>query len=103
MEKEERLERVRQRLKEWEAKQAVKSILDDILVAVARNRLVMEIRQILEEVTVKAIKEGKSRKLFSEMVEFGLLEEIKRKIAENEMERWDLESPPGDERSLGGC
>ena len=78
------MERVRLRLKAWQAKQAVKSILDSILMAVSRNRTVMEIKNILEEVTEVAEKEGKSRKLFSEMVEFGLIDNIKMKISMEE-------------------
>ena len=52
--------------------------------AVSRNRTVMEIKNILEEVTEEAEKEGKSRKLFSEMVEFGLIDNIKMKISMEE-------------------
>ena len=52
--------------------------------AVSKHRMMMEFKKILEEVIRKAEKEGKSRKLFSEMIEFGLIEEIKIKITEKE-------------------
>ena len=84
LEKEERLERVRLRMKAWEAKQAVKGILDGILVAVYRNQTVMEIKSILEEVTVMAEMEGRSRMIFSDMLEFGLVANIKMKISKED-------------------
>jgi hypothetical protein len=77
LEKEERLERVRRRVKVWEAKQIGNSILEDILTDVSRADIKKMIQNILMDLVDTVEQECRTRRIFADMVEFGLVERIR--------------------------
>ena len=80
LEKEERLERVRRRVRVSEARQISRSILEGILADVSRADIKKTIQNILVDVVDTVEQEYRTRRIFADMVEYGLVEKIKECI-----------------------
>ena len=103
MRKEERLSRMAERRKQWEAGFVCKGVLEEVMEKVARCEIEKDMEKVVEEVVDSVLKESRIRKLMSVIEEFSLeniiiiIEIQKRKEGEDAAVRIMLEEEEKDE------